>query len=70
MGSDARRGTFRLSGCKKSESDPDAGGIWTMEHWNEWKQQFAFVAGDERFAEKYRHIAENAHRRMLEHEGN
>lgn len=40
-----------------------------MERWREWKKQFGFVAGDERFQGKYREMARLAHEKMVEYEG-
>lgn len=42
--------------------------MWSMERWREWKNQFAFVAGDDRFAERYREVAEQSYRQMLVYE--
>lgn len=40
-----------------------------MERWREWKKQFEFVAGDERFQGKYREMAGVAFEKMVEYEG-
>lgn len=42
--------------------------MWGMERWREWKKQFGFVAGDERFQGKYRDMARLAHEKMVEYE--
>ena len=42
--------------CKKVESMSGLRQMWSMERWREWKRQFAFVAGDERFAQIYREV--------------
>lgn len=39
-----------------------------MTHWREWKRQFTFVVGDERFAAKYREMAGRSYRQMLAYE--
>lgn len=39
-----------------------------MVHWREWKRQVAFVAGDGRFAGRYREVAGRAYCRMLVYE--
>jgi hypothetical protein len=61
-------GQFVYQECKKFESDPEWRKIWCMAHWREWKRQFAFVSGDERFAARYREVAEQAYRQMLVYE--
>lgn len=61
-------GYFAYQECKKAESEPEWPHIWCMVHWKEWKRQFAFVAGDERFASKYRKVAESCYRQMLVYE--
>ena len=38
--------------CKKVESVSGLRQMWSMERWREWKNQFASVAGDDRFAER------------------
>lgn len=56
--------------CKKGEkvSGENPREMWCMERWREWKGQFAFVAGDERFQGKYREMAKVAYEKMLEYE--
>lgn len=44
--------------CKKVESMSGLRQMWSMERWREWKHQFAYVAGDERYPQKYREVAE------------
>jgi len=39
-----------------------------MERWREWKAQFWFVAGDERFQGKFREMARLAFEKMGEYE--
>ncbi|PYI11783.1 hypothetical protein BO78DRAFT_425671 [Aspergillus sclerotiicarbonarius CBS 121057] len=51
--------------CKRYESVSGPREMWSMERWREWKRQFAFVAGDGRFAQKYRDVAERAYRQIL-----
>ncbi|PYI08314.1 hypothetical protein BO78DRAFT_441682 [Aspergillus sclerotiicarbonarius CBS 121057] len=43
--------------------------VWSMERWRRWKDQFAFVAQEERFGERAREVAELAHERMVALEG-
>ncbi|KAJ5287119.1 hypothetical protein N7478_002805 [Penicillium angulare] len=62
-------GRFVYRECQSSESQSESEDSWSIANWQEWKRQFAFVAGDERFAVNYRTVAGDAHRRMLEYEG-
>ena len=38
---------------------------WSMESWQQWKQQFAFVAGEERVGVRARELAQLAYQQML-----
>lgn len=58
-------GRYAYQQCKKVESVSEPREMWSMERWREWKNQFAFVAGDDRFAERYREVAEQSYRHML-----
>ncbi|RAK97549.1 uncharacterized protein BO80DRAFT_467777 [Aspergillus ibericus CBS 121593] len=51
--------------CKKHERVSGSREMWTMERWREWKRQFAFVAGDERFTPKYRDVAGRAYQQIV-----
>lgn len=42
--------------------------MWSMQHWKQWKEQFEFVAGDERFGEQERLVARLARYQMLAYE--
>ncbi|OJJ86310.1 uncharacterized protein ASPGLDRAFT_72654 [Aspergillus glaucus CBS 516.65] len=61
-------GRYVYQQCKKVESVSEPREMWSMECWREWKNQFAFVAGDDRFAERYREVAEQSYRQMLVYE--
>ncbi|PWY96668.1 hypothetical protein BO94DRAFT_619760 [Aspergillus sclerotioniger CBS 115572] len=53
--------------CSKRERIPEVyRAMWSMERWREWKKQFGFVHGDERFKEEYRDVAGRAYRMMDE----
>ncbi|PYI21631.1 hypothetical protein BO99DRAFT_327542, partial [Aspergillus violaceofuscus CBS 115571] len=57
---------YAYTECQKVERvDVRQRKLWSREHWAEWKRQFAFVAGDERFAQKYRSVAAQAHHQMI-----
>lgn len=64
----SQEGHFVYQECKRFESEPEWRNIWCMMHWREWKHQFAFVAGDERFAAKYREVAQRSYNQMLVYE--
>ena len=51
--------------CQRIETVSGPRQMFSMERWREWKSQFAFVAGDERFAGKYRQVADLAYGRIL-----
>ncbi|KAJ5087920.1 hypothetical protein N7456_011536 [Penicillium angulare] len=61
-------GRFVYQECRKSESAFESADSWSITNWQEWKRQFEFVAGDERFAANYRSVARDAYSRMLEYE--
>lgn len=42
--------------------------MWSMQCWKQWKEQFEFVAGDERFTEQARLVAMLAGHQMLAYE--
>ena len=50
--------------CQEEEGAGERRVQWSMGHWREWKRQFGFVAGDGRFAEKYRDLARQAYLQM------
>jgi hypothetical protein len=58
--------------CKKVHKIEDVGDMWSMERWNIWKDQFAFVAKDQRFDAKAQEEAKLARERMsaIEEEDN
>lgn len=51
--------------CKKVEKVDGARAMWSMERWEVWKDQFAFVAGDERFDSEARLVAKSAGQQMV-----
>ncbi|RAH71179.1 uncharacterized protein BO66DRAFT_470695 [Aspergillus aculeatinus CBS 121060] len=57
---------YAYTECQKVERvDVRQRELWSRENWAEWKRQFAFVAGDERFVQKYRSVAAQAHHQMI-----
>ena len=54
--------------CRKKENIDGPRQMWCMQHWKQWKEQFAFVAGDERFGEQARLVARPALHQMLAYE--
>ena len=63
------QGRFVYQQCKlveKVDSNPRA--MWSMERWKHWKEQFAFVAGDDRFDPKAQLLANLASQQMAGYE--
>lgn len=58
-------GRYVYQQCQRVETVSGPRQMFSMERWREWKCQFAFVAGDERFAGKYRQVADLAYGRMF-----
>ena len=58
-------GAYVFQQCKKVEKVDGLREMWSRERWSVWKQQFAFVAGDQRFDSKARLVAELAGQEML-----
>ncbi|KAL2004513.1 hypothetical protein VTN00DRAFT_3398 [Thermoascus crustaceus] len=58
-------GRFVYQQCKKVEKIDGPRAMWSMERWKQWKDQFAFVAGDERFDAKARQVAELVGQKMV-----
>lgn len=42
----------------------NAGEVWTMQNWGQWKEQLSFIAGDERFGEETRALAGSLREKM------
>lgn len=61
-------GRYVYQQCLKVETVSGPRQMFSMERWREWKRQFAFVAGDARFAGKYRQVAELVCRKMCVYE--
>lgn len=61
-----REGRFVYQQCKKVEKSDGSEVMWTMERWGQWKDQFAWIAGDERFSPEIREIATAAGDRMVD----
>ncbi|KAJ0273996.1 hypothetical protein COL940_009592 [Colletotrichum noveboracense] len=60
-------GRFVYQQCKKlNETGPRA--MWSQERWEVWKEQFAFIAGDERFTPKARVAAKLSREQMIGYE--
>lgn len=60
-------GRFVYQQCKKlHETGPRA--MWSQERWELWKEQFAFIAGDERFTPKARVAAKLSREQMTGYE--
>lgn len=60
-------GRYVYQQCKKVEGVSEPREMWSMERWREWKNQFAFVAGDD-LAGRYREVAEQSYRQILVYE--
>ncbi|KAH7119919.1 hypothetical protein B0J11DRAFT_534869 [Dendryphion nanum] len=58
-------GAYVYQQCKKVEKIEGLRTMWSMERWNVWKEQFAFVTGDERFDTQARAVAKVVGRQML-----
>lgn len=58
-------GRFVYQQCKKADKVEGPRAMWSMERWRLWKDQFAFVAGDERFDAKARQMAKLAGQQMV-----
>lgn len=54
--------------CRKKDNIDGPRQMWSMQHWKQWKEQFEFVAGDERFGEQERLVARLARYQMLAYE--
>ncbi|KAI8303328.1 hypothetical protein K4K61_007185 [Colletotrichum sp. SAR11_59] len=60
-------GRFVYQQCKKlDETGPRA--MWSQERWEVWKEQFGFIAGDERFTPKARVAAKLSREQMIGYE--
>lgn len=60
-------GRFVYQQCKKlHETGPRA--MWSQYRWEVWKEQFAFIAGDERFTPKARVAAKLSSEQMIDYE--
>jgi len=57
-------GRFVYQQCKKVDKLDGPRAMWSMERWRQWKDQFAFVAGDDRFDSKARLVAKLAGQQM------
>ncbi|EGN96878.1 hypothetical protein SERLA73DRAFT_185094 [Serpula lacrymans var. lacrymans S7.3] len=62
-------GRFVYEQCKKVDKVDGPRTMWSMERWGMWKDQLAFVAGDERFNSEARLVAKLAGQRMVAIEG-
>lgn len=58
-------GAYVYQQCKKVQKVDGIRDMWSMERWNTWKEQFAFISGDQRFDSKARGVARLAHQQML-----
>jgi Protein of unknown function (DUF3632) len=57
-------GRFVYRQCKPVERVDGPRAMWSMERWRQWKDQLAFVAGDQRFESKARLVAQLASQQM------
>ena len=63
-----REGHYVYRQCQRVETVSGPRQMFSMERWREWKRQFAFVVGDERFDCKYRQVADLAYGGMSVYE--
>ncbi|OJJ85929.1 uncharacterized protein ASPGLDRAFT_122491 [Aspergillus glaucus CBS 516.65] len=62
------QGQYVYQECRKKDDIDGPRQMWSMQHWKQWKEQFEFVAGDERFGEQARLVARLARHQMLAYE--
>jgi hypothetical protein len=58
-------GRFVYRQCKEVEKVDGPRAMWSQERWSLWKDQLAFVAGDERFNSEARRVARLAGQKMV-----
>jgi hypothetical protein len=58
-------GRFVYQQCKMFDKVNGPRAMWSMERWQQWKGQFAWVAGDVRFDSKARLMAKLARQQMV-----
>jgi len=61
-------GRYVYQQCKKVETISGPRTMWSMERWNQWKDQLKWVAEDERFGAQARHVARMARHQMMAYE--
>jgi hypothetical protein len=58
-------GRFVYQQCKLTAKTDSRWEMWSIDRWKQWKDQLAFVAGDERFTSKARLVARLAGQQMV-----
>lgn len=62
------QGRYVYRECRKKDDIDGPRQMWSMQSWKQWKGQFGFVAGDERFGQQARLAARLARNKMLAYE--
>lgn len=62
------QGQYVYQECRKKDNIDGPRQIWSVQSWKQWKEQFEFVAGDERFGQQARRVSRLAWDKMLAYE--